>query len=112
MTKKADSQDFEEEGVAITAAQPDSGYKVIQNYLKSLDNSPGVYRMLDAKGEVLYVGKARNLKRRVSNYARLTGHTARIGRMISATAQMMFLTTKTEILRVPQPIKMAQGPHY
>jgi len=52
--------------------------------------------MLDAKGEVLYVGKARNLKKRVSNYARLTGHTARIGRMISATAQMMFLTTQTE----------------
>lgn len=96
MTEKHENQGFEEEGVAITAAEPGSGYTVIQNYLKTLDNSPGVYRMLDAKGQVLYVGKARNLKRRVSNYARLTGHTARIGRMISATAQMMFLTTETE----------------
>ncbi len=72
------------------------GYQVIQGYLRSLDNSPGVYRMLGDKGEVLYVGKARNLKKRVSNYAKLTGHTARIGRMISATASMMFLTTRTE----------------
>ncbi|MEE9454740.1 MAG: excinuclease ABC subunit UvrC [Paracoccaceae bacterium] len=72
------------------------GFTVIQNYLKTLDNSPGVYRMLDKEGAVLYVGKARNLKKRVASYARLTGHTARIGRMISATAQMMFLTTETE----------------
>ena len=96
MTGKQENSGFEEEGIAIADAQPESGFKVIQNYLKSLDNSPGVYRMLDARGEVLYVGKARNLKRRVSNYARLTGHTARIGRMISATSQMMFLTTETE----------------
>ena len=45
---------------------------------------------------MLYVGKARNLRARVSNYARMTGHTARIARMISETASMMFLTTKTE----------------
>jgi excinuclease ABC subunit C len=72
------------------------GHIVIQGYLKSLDNSPGVYRMLDQRGDVLYVGKARNLKKRVSNYAKSTGHSARIGRMIAATAAMMFLTTKTE----------------
>jgi len=72
------------------------GYQVIQSYLRSLDNSPGVYRMLGDKGEVLYVGKARNLIKRVSSYAKLTGHTARIWRMISATASMMFLTTRTE----------------
>jgi excinuclease ABC subunit C len=52
--------------------------------------------MLDAQARVLYVGKARNLKVRVSNYARPTGHSSRIARMISETAQMMFLTTKTE----------------
>ena len=62
------------------------GYEIIHSYLRSLDNSPGVYRMLSKQGEVLYVGKARNLKKRVSSYAKLTGHTARIGRMISATA--------------------------
>lgn len=72
------------------------GYQVIHSYLRTLDNSPGVYRMLGAQGEVLYVGKARNLVKRVSSYTKLAGHTARIGRMISATASMMFLTTRTE----------------
>ena len=72
------------------------GAEVIHAYLKTLDTSPGVYRMLNEASEVLYVGKARNLRARVSNYARLTGHTARIARMISETASMMFLTTKTE----------------
>ncbi len=73
-----------------------TGIAVIQSYLKTLDASPGVYRMLDAKGAVLYVGKARNLKARVSNYARPAGHSPRIWRMIQATASMMFLTTRTE----------------
>ena len=73
-----------------------SGHGVIQAYLKTLDGSPGVYRMLDAGSQVLYVGKARNLKARVSNYARPSGHSGRIARMISETASMMFLTTRTE----------------
>ena len=73
-----------------------SGHEVIQAYLKTLDGSPGVYRMLNAKGEVLYVGKARNLRARVSNYARPAGHSARIARMIFETTSMMFLTTRTE----------------
>ncbi|MEM1079782.1 MAG: excinuclease ABC subunit UvrC [Pseudomonadota bacterium] len=73
-----------------------TGHARIQSYLQTLDGSPGVYRMLDADSRVLYVGKARNLKARVSNYARLTGHSARIARMISETASMMFLTTRTE----------------
>ncbi len=79
-----------------TAETPKTGHTVIQDYLKTLDASPGVYRMLDAKGAVLYVGKARNLKARVSSYARPTGHSPRIARMISDTASMMFLTTRTE----------------
>ena len=73
-----------------------TGHKVIQGYLKTIDTSPGVYRMLDAESRVLYVGKARNLRARVSNYARPAGHSPRIARMISNTASMMFLTTKTE----------------
>ena len=73
-----------------------TGAKLIQKYVRQLDTSPGVYRMLDAQARVLYVGKARNLKARVSNYARPTGHSSRIARMISETSQMMFLTTKTE----------------
>ncbi len=73
-----------------------TGYEIIHAYLKTLDSSPGVYRMLDSESRVLYVGKARNLRARVSNYSRPTGHTARIARMIDNTASMMFLTTKTE----------------
>ncbi|MBU2867733.1 excinuclease ABC subunit UvrC [Pacificibacter marinus] len=72
------------------------GHKVIEGYLRQIDGSPGVYRMLDAEHNVLYVGKARHLKNRVSNYARPHGHSGRIARMISETSQMMFLTTRTE----------------
>ena len=73
-----------------------TGHDLIQSYLKTIDGSPGVYRMLNAKTEVLYVGKARNLRARVSNYARPSGHSLRISRMIFETTQMMFLTTRTE----------------
>ncbi|MGB0438662.1 MAG: excinuclease ABC subunit UvrC, partial [Paracoccaceae bacterium] len=72
------------------------GHDRIHAYLKTLDSSPGVYRMLDAESRVLYVGKARNLRARVSNYARASGHSRRIARMISETTSMMFLTTRTE----------------
>lgn len=85
---------FIEEGTTPQAAR--TGHLVIRDYLRRLDERPGVYRMLDAKGEVLYVGKARNLKRRVASYAKPSGHNSRIGRMIGATASMMFLTTETE----------------
>ena len=74
-----------------------TGHKVIAGYVRTLGNGPGVYRMLDGAGAVLYVGKARSLKKRVAAYAKPTGHSARIGRMIAATASMMFLTTETEI---------------
>jgi excinuclease ABC subunit C len=77
-------------------AKIETGHSVIQGYLKTIDGSPGVYRMLNAASEVLYVGKARNLRARVSNYARPSGHSGRIARMISETASMMFLTTRTE----------------
>jgi len=73
-----------------------TGHALIAAQLRTLDSSPGVYRMLDAQAQVLYVGKARNLKARVSNYARPSGHSGRIARMIRETTQMMFLTTRTE----------------
>jgi len=73
-----------------------TGPDVIASYLKLLPSSPGVYRMIDAKGDVIYVGKARNLRARVSNYTRLNGHSNRIARMISATATMEFVTLGTE----------------
>ena len=73
-----------------------SGHEAIAAFARTLDNSPGVYRMLDAEARVLYVGKARNLKKRVSNYAKPSGHSPRIARMISETVEMMVLTTRTE----------------
>ena len=73
-----------------------SGPQVISSYLKHLGTGPGVYRMLDSGGTVIYVGKARNLKARVSNYARLGGHSNRIARMVSATASMEFVSVRTE----------------
>ncbi|MEM7642889.1 MAG: excinuclease ABC subunit UvrC, partial [Pseudomonadota bacterium] len=74
-----------------------TGPQVIKRFLKTLDGSPGVYRMLDADSRVLYVGKARNLKNRVASYTRLQGQSGRIARMISETASMMVLTTATEL---------------
>jgi len=98
---------------APQGAKP-TGHAVIQAYLKQLDGSPGVYRMLDADARVLYVGKARNLKARVSNYARPSGHSARIARMISQTATMMFLTTRTETeaLLLEQNLIKQLKPHF
>jgi excinuclease ABC subunit C len=85
---------FVEEGRAGGEAR--TGHQVVRDYLRRLEERPGVYRMLDARGEVLYVGKARNLRKRVASYAKPVGHSSRIGRMIAATASMMFLTTETE----------------
>ncbi|MEO1282600.1 MAG: excinuclease ABC subunit UvrC, partial [Pseudomonadota bacterium] len=73
-----------------------TGPEIISGYLKTLPSSPGVYRMLNTDGDVIYVGKARSLKARVSNYARLGGHTNRIARMITSTASMEFVTVRTE----------------
>ncbi|EKF20312.1 excinuclease ABC subunit UvrC [Nitratireductor pacificus] len=72
------------------------GVEVIQEAVKRLPNAPGVYRMINADGDVLYVGKARSLKKRVTNYAQGRGHTNRIGRMVRETASMEFVVTRTE----------------
>ena len=73
-----------------------TGPGVIARIVKTLPNSPGVYRMIGADGDVLYVGKARSLKKRVQSYTRLGGHSNRIARMIAATAGMEIITTATE----------------
>ncbi|WP_156851661.1 excinuclease ABC subunit UvrC [Bartonella refiksaydamii] len=70
--------------------------KLIQEFVKHLPHKPGVYRMVDENGDILYVGKARNLKKRVANYAREQGHNNRITRMIRATYHMEFVVTRTE----------------
>jgi excinuclease ABC subunit C len=73
-----------------------AGRAAIARHAKLAPSAPGVYRMLDGKGAVLYVGKAKNIKKRVTNYARPTAYDARIARMIAATVTMEFVTTKTE----------------
>ncbi|KAB2771083.1 excinuclease ABC subunit UvrC [Brucella anthropi] len=73
-----------------------SGQDIINAFVKRLPNNPGVYRMFNSDGDVLYVGKARNLKKRVSNYARGIGHSNRITRMIRETVTMEFVVTRTE----------------
>ncbi|MFN3312120.1 MAG: excinuclease ABC subunit UvrC [Hyphomonas sp.] len=77
-------------------AAPMRGVDVIRENLKHLPPRPGVYRMFGETGEALYVGKARDLKARVSNYTRMGGHTQRIARMISLTRTMEFVVTETE----------------
>jgi len=73
-----------------------AGRAAIARYAKHAPTSPGVYRMIGAAGEVLYVGKAKSLKRRVVAYARETGHDSRITRMIAATTALEFVSTATE----------------
>src|SRR6266436_1403759 len=75
---------------------PLKGVERITAYLKTLPDAPGVYRMLNAAGDVLYVGKAKSLKKRVSSYAKSGGHNERIARMIHETAEMLFVTTESE----------------
>src|ERR1700692_697690 len=80
----------------VCAPLAHSGPARIQTYLKTLPDAPGVYRMLDAKGNVLYVGKAKSLKKRVASYVKTGGHIDRIARMIADTAEMLFVSTASE----------------
>ena len=75
---------------------PLKGAERIAAYLKTLPDAPGVYRMMNAAGDVLYVGKAKSLKKRVSSYALRGAHNERISRMIAETAEMLFVTTASE----------------
>ncbi|WP_036766258.1 excinuclease ABC subunit UvrC [Parvularcula oceani] len=73
-----------------------TGAPLIADYVRRLPGRPGVYRMLNGEGDVLYVGKAKSLKNRVSNYATMNGHSNRIARMITETRQMEFVVTESE----------------
>ena len=73
-----------------------TGARLIKDEARRLPDAPGVYRMLGEGGEVLYVGKARSLKKRVLQYAQGRFHTNRIGHMVHLTRSMEFTTTATE----------------
>ena len=72
------------------------GRAAILHHAKIAPSQPGVYRMIDARGDVLYVGKAKNVKNRVRAYARPAGLDTRIERMIAATRALEFVVTRTE----------------
>jgi len=72
------------------------GRAVIEQAVRLAPVSPGVYRMLSESGDVLYVGKAKNVKKRLASYARPTGHVVRIARMIAMTANVEIVSTATE----------------
>lgn len=94
MTFKSETIEKPEENVPVSLSR---GAGVIREYVKNLPDAPGVYRMLNGKGDVLYVGKARSLNKRVSNYANPNKLGNRIRRMVSETVSMEFIHTHTEV---------------
>jgi excinuclease ABC subunit C len=86
----------EETGDAPLPAPIAAGVAVLRAALRNVPNSPGVYRMLDRKGDALYVGKARNLKSRVQNYTHAAGLSNRLRRMVAETASFEVVVTGTE----------------
>jgi excinuclease ABC subunit C len=99
----SDLREVDEESTLPTLEQEEpqsgtlaAGRTAIARAIKHAPSAPGVYRMIDGKGEVLYVGKAKSIKKRVASYTRPVGHDSRITRMIAATVTMEFITTKTE----------------
>ncbi|MFL0357131.1 excinuclease ABC subunit UvrC [Erythrobacter sp. GH1-10] len=108
---------FNEERAAYTVAraQPnlDVGVNAIRETVKTLKPVPGVYRMCDTRGDVLYVGKARSLKARVANYTQVAQLTNRLQRMVSQTRSMEIVTTNSEaeaLLLEAQLIKRFRPP--
>jgi excinuclease ABC subunit C len=97
-------------------SQPDieAGVKAIRDTVRTLKPKPGVYRMLDARGDVLYVGKARALKNRVANYCQVGNLSSRLQRMVSQTRSMEIVTTNSEaeaLLLEAQLIKRFRPPY-
>jgi excinuclease ABC subunit C len=82
--------------LAASAGPLAAGRAAIARHARLAPSSPGVYRMSDANGDVLYVGKAKNIKKRVTAYARPTAYDPRIERMVAATAALEFVSTETE----------------
>ncbi len=83
-------------GVDRASAPVRHGAATIRQFWEHAPVGPGVYRMIAVNGEVLYVGKARSVRKRIASYMRPSGHTTRVSRMIALTASMVFVSTKTE----------------
>ena len=91
-----DALDAAPDDAGAVAGSLAEGRDAILRYTKLAPSRPGVYRMIDGRGDVLYVGKAKNIKKRVTAYGRPTGHDTRIERMIAATRTLEFVVTRTE----------------
>lgn len=96
MVPEAENQNGDVPDTGAPSASIAEGAAVIARHLKTLPASPGVYRMIAADGAVLYVGKAKDLKKRVAAYTAPERQSIRIRRMIALTADMEFMTTSTE----------------
>jgi excinuclease ABC subunit C len=120
VTDKPDTADrFNEERATYTVRGSDTpdlevGVKAIRDVVRTLPVRPGVYRMLDTKGDVLYVGKARSLKNRVTNYTQVARLSKRLQRMVSQTRGLQIVTTNNEaeaLLLEAQLIKRYRPPY-
>ena len=119
MNDPTSSDRFNEEKATYTVRGTDApdieaGVAAIRGVVKTLPVRPGVYRMLDARGEVLYVGKARALRNRVTNYTQVARLTKRLQRMVAQTRDMTIVTTHTEaeaLLLEAQLIKRYRPPY-
>ena len=100
--------------VEAAAASFADGARLIRDKLKTMPGSPGVYRMLGVRGKVLYVGKARNLKKRVATYANAARLPVRLQRMVAETREMEIVTTHTEVeaLLLEANLIKTLKPHY
>jgi excinuclease ABC subunit C len=100
--------------VETAAASFADGARLIRDKLKTMPGSPGVYRMLGVRGKVLYVGKARNLKKRVATYANAARLPVRLQRMVAETREMEIVTTHTEVeaLLLEANLIKTLKPHY
>ncbi len=119
MTSPGDQNRFNEDKASYTvrgseAPDLEAGVAAIRNVMKTLPARPGVYRMQDARGDVLYVGKARGLKQRVTNYTQVARLSKRLQRMVAQTRSMTIVTTRTEaeaLLLEAQLIKRFRPPY-
>jgi excinuclease ABC subunit C len=87
---------LELDGGDTAPASVERGAAAIRAHWKHAPAGPGVYRMIAENGEVLYVGKAKSVRKRIASYMRAQGHTNRIARMIAQTVSMVFVSTETE----------------